>query len=140
MPGTRQTRQIASSVSQKLTVSEEDWRLQRHALSRVLRAAPMTDLCDLCRSPALEPVYQPPGSGAGLTVHLCDHCGLVQSLPRIGHAPHPAAGVSSSADWSDVRYGKGFRTEACLAILRTRADIGQPLSVLDVGSNRGSFA
>ena len=121
-------------------MSEEGWRLQRHALSRVLGAASMTDLCDLCRAPALEPVYQLPGSGRGLTVHLCDHCGLMQSLPRFGHAPLPAAAVSSSADWSNVRYGKGFRIEAGLAILRTRADFGQPLSVLDVGSNRGSFA
>jgi SAM-dependent methyltransferase len=105
-----------------------------------LPGAPMTDLCDLCRSPALEPVYQPPGSGRGLTVYLCDHCGLMQSLPRIDRAPRRAASVSSGADWGNVRYGKGFRTEACLSILRTRADLGQRLHVLDVGSNRGSFA
>lgn len=100
----------------------------------------MTDLCDLCRSPALDPVYQPPGSGRGLTVHLCDHCGLMQSLPRIDRAPRRSAAVSSGADWGNVRYGKGFRTEACLSILRNRADLGHPLHVLDVGSNRGSFA
>jgi len=100
----------------------------------------MTDLCDLCRSPALEPVYQPPGSGRGLTVYLCDHCGLMQSLPRIDRAPRRAAAVSSGADWGNVRYGKGFRTEACLAIARARADLKQNLRVLDVGSNRGSFA
>ena len=70
----------------------------------------MTDLCDLCRSPALEQVYQPPGSGRGLTVYLCDHCGLVQSLPRIDRAPRRAAAVSAGADWGNVRYGKGFRT------------------------------
>ena len=100
----------------------------------------MTDLCDLCRSSALEPVYQPPGTGRGLTVYLCDHCGLMQSLPRIAHAPRRAAAVSAGADWGNVRYGKGFRTEACLLILRARADLGESLSVLDVGSNRGSFA
>jgi SAM-dependent methyltransferase len=100
----------------------------------------MTDLCDLCRSSALEPIYQPPGSGRGLTVYLCDHCGLMQSLPRIDRAPRRSAAVSSGADWGNIRYGKGFRTEPCLSILRTRADLGQALSVLDVGSNRGSFA
>jgi SAM-dependent methyltransferase len=100
----------------------------------------MTDLCDLCRSPALEQVYQPLGSGRGLSVYLCDHCGLMQSLPRIDRAPRRSAAVSSGADWGNVRYGKGFRTEACLSILRARADLRQPLSVLDVGSNRGSFA
>src|SRR5262245_9983560 len=100
----------------------------------------MTELCDLCRSPALEPVYQPPDSGRGLSVYLCDHCGLVQSLPRIDRAPRRTAAVSSGADWGNVRYGKGFRTEACLAILRARADLKKTLRVLDVGSNRGSFA
>jgi len=100
----------------------------------------MTDLCDLCRSPALEPVYQPPDSGRGLTAYLCDHCGLVQSLPRVDRAPRRAAAVSSGADWGNVRYGKGFRTEACLSIARKRADLAKTLRVLDVGSNRGSFA
>jgi SAM-dependent methyltransferase len=100
----------------------------------------MTDLCDLCRSSALEPVYQPPGSDRGLTVYLCEHCGLVQSLPRIDRAPRRTAAVSSGADWGNIRYGKGFRTEACLSILRTRADLKRPLALLDVGSNRGSFA
>lgn len=100
----------------------------------------MTDLCDLCRSSALDPVYQPPGSDRGLTVYLCNHCGLVQSLPRVDRAPRRAAAVSSGADWGNVRYGKGFRTEACLSILRARVDLKQNLRVLDVGSNRGSFA
>jgi SAM-dependent methyltransferase len=100
----------------------------------------MTDFCDLCHSSALEPVYQPPGSGRGLTVYLCDYCGLMQSLPRIDHAPRRVAAISAGADWGNVRYGKGFRTEACLSILRARADLDQPLNVLDVGSNRGSFA
>jgi SAM-dependent methyltransferase len=100
----------------------------------------MTDLCDLCRSPSLEPLYQPSGTGRGMTVHLCNHCGLLQSLPRIDRAPRREAAVSSEADWGNLRYGKGFRTEATLSILRARADISAPLRLLDVGSNRGSFA
>src|SRR5215510_11500426 len=105
-----------------------------------MRADPMSDVCDLCRSSALEAVYEPRGSARGLKVHLCRHCGLLQSLPRADRAPRRAAAVSSGADWGNVRYGKGFRTEACLAILRARADLGAISRVLDVGSNRGSFA
>jgi SAM-dependent methyltransferase len=100
----------------------------------------MTDLCDLCRLPSLEPLYHPPGTGRGLTVHLCNHCGLLQSLPRIDRAPRREASVSSGADWGNVRYGKGFRTDAALSLLRARVDLSHPLRVLDVGSNRGSFA
>ena len=100
----------------------------------------MTDSCDLCRNAALEEIYHPSGSGRGLKVYLCGHCGLVQSLPRADRAPRRNAAVSSGADWGNVRYGKGFRTEACLSMIRAHADFGAPLKVLDAGSNRGSFA
>lgn len=100
----------------------------------------MTELCDLCCSPELEPIYQPEGSTRGLDVYVCDNCGLAQSLPRLDRAPRAAAAVSSDADWGNVRYGKSFRTEACLAAIRTLANFTRPLTVLDVGSNRGSFA
>ena len=100
----------------------------------------MIETCDICHASALEKIYEPSGGGRGLSVYLCSNCGLVQSLPRADRAPRRSAAVSSGADWGNVRYGKGFRTEACLKRLGTHADLGQPLSVLDVGSNRGSFA
>jgi SAM-dependent methyltransferase len=99
----------------------------------------MSDICDLCRLPALEPVYRPDGTARGITIHICNACGLTQSLPRADRAPRRAAAVSGDADWGNVRYGKGFRTEACLKLMRSRADFGGSLRVLDVGSNRGAF-
>ncbi len=100
----------------------------------------MSNTCELCRRDALEPVYEAEGSSRGLKIHLCRHCGLIQSLPRIDRAPRRAAAVSSGADWGNVRYGKGFRTGQALAALSRHADLTQQLSLLDVGSNRGSFA
>jgi len=100
----------------------------------------MSETCDLCRASQLECVYQPNGSGRGIYVHLCAHCGLLQSFPRIDHAPRRAASVSSAADWGNVRYGKGFRTKQCLSITAAHADFRKDLALLDVGSNRGSFA
>ena len=100
----------------------------------------MSDICELCRRAALVQVYQPHGSTRGLTVHLCEHCGLVQSLPRIDRAPRAPAAASSGADWGNVRYGKGFRTKAAMTALKRHADFNSALSLLDVGSNRGSFA
>jgi len=100
----------------------------------------MSWTCDLCRSSELEPVYQPADSGRGILIHLCAYCGLLQSLPRIDQAPRRAASVSSGADWGNVRYGKGFRTRQCLSITAAHADFRKPLTLLDVGSNRGSFA
>ncbi len=97
--------------------------------------------CDFCRKGALTAVYTPDGSSRGLTVHLCGHCGLVQSLPRIARtADRHAASVSGGADWGNVRYGKGFRTDAALAAIARQSDLSTPLKLLDVGSNRGSFA
>lgn len=73
-------------------------------------------------------------------VYLCSDCGLVQSLPRADRpAPHVAA-ASSIADGKNVRGGKAFRSEACISLIRAHADLDSTLRVLDVGSERGSFA
>jgi SAM-dependent methyltransferase len=97
--------------------------------------------CDLCGQDALHFAYQAERSPRDLKVHVCGHCGLVQSLPRIDRTPtrHGAA-VSSGADWGNVRYGKGFRTQAALDALARHVELDGALALLDVGSNRGSFA
>ena len=100
----------------------------------------MSNLCELCRCEALEQVYQPDRSTRGVTIHLCRNCGLVQSLPRADRAARAPAAVSSGADWGNVRYGKGFRTKAALDAIARHANLSEAFSVLDVGSNRGSFA
>ncbi|HTT98664.1 MAG TPA: class I SAM-dependent methyltransferase [Rhizomicrobium sp.] len=100
----------------------------------------MTELCDLCRRDALEFVYQPDQSTRGISVHLCKHCGLVQSLPRIDRDKRAPAAVSSGADWGNVRYGKGFRTKIALDAIAHHTNLHSDIALLDVGSNRGSFA
>lgn len=99
----------------------------------------MNTICELCRHEHLEAIYEPDGTRRGLKVHICQHCGLVQSLPRVDQAPRGPAAVSAEADWGNVRYGKAFRTAAVLALLKRHADLNTDLSLLDVGSNRGSF-
>src|ERR1700761_8255588 len=99
---------------------------------------PMTDLCELCHRQALDPIYKPE-SPRGLTVHLCESCGLLQSLPRIDRATRAPAAVSGGADWGNVRYGKGFRTQVAINAVRRHCDLSDSLALLDVGSNRGSF-
>src|ERR1700744_4224588 len=99
----------------------------------------MDNMCELCRRETLEAVYAP-SSPRGLTIHLCQHCGLVQSTPRIDRAPRKGQAISGGADWGNVRYGKAFRTKAAIAALTKHADLNRALNVLDVGSNRGSFA
>jgi SAM-dependent methyltransferase len=97
--------------------------------------------CDFCSNDKLIPSHQPDGGTRGLTVYACDHCGLVQSYPRIARtADRHAAAVSGGADWGNVRYGKGFRTQQALDAVVAHADLSAPLHLLDVGSNRGSFA
>jgi SAM-dependent methyltransferase len=100
----------------------------------------MSDICNLCGRDALSHCYQPEKSTRGIAVYLCRHCGLVQSLPRADRDRRAPAAVSSGADWGNVRYGKGFRTKAAIAALKRNADLGSRISLLDVGSNRGSFA
>ncbi len=100
----------------------------------------MSDTCELCQRAALEPIYKPEKSTRGLTVYLCAVCGLLQSLPRIDRAARAPAAVSGGADWGNVRYGKGFRTQIAVEALRRHRDFASDFALLDVGSNRGSFA
>jgi SAM-dependent methyltransferase len=105
-----------------------------------LTATPILS-CDFCKSQTLAARYVPDRGARGLTVYICQHCGLVQSAPRRARGKdRHAATVSGGADWGNVRYGKGFRTRAAIEALARHADLTAPLSLLDVGSNRGSFA
>ena len=99
----------------------------------------MENRCELCHRDMLEVAYEAQ-SPRGLKIHLCHHCGLVQSLPRIDHAPRKGQAISGGADWGNVRYGKAFRTKAAINAIKRHADLNRDLAVLDVGSNRGSFA
>jgi SAM-dependent methyltransferase len=100
----------------------------------------MSEICELCRGIDLQKVYRPEGSTRGLSVHLCAGCGLVQSLPRADRAARAPAAISSGADWGNVRYGKGFRTKPAIKAIARHIDLDGEFSILDVGSNRGSFA
>jgi len=103
------------------------------------RAKAMSNICELCRHDLSAAVYEPERSTRGLKVHICAHCGLVQSTPRVDRAERAQASVSGGADWGNVRYGKGFRTGVALAALKRYAVLSEEISLLDVGSNRGSF-
>lgn len=98
----------------------------------------MQDFCELCGRDTLTLAYAAERSARGISVHICSYCGLVQSLPRIDHMPRQPAAVSSGADWGNVRYGKGFRTQIALDAAMKYAPEGA-FTVLDVGSNRGRF-
>ena len=106
-----------------------------------MQAPVQADNCDFCGRNSLTFAYQPEGSTRGLKVQLCRHCGLVQSTPRIDRTRrrHVAA-VSGGADWGNVRYGKGFRTQAAMDALARHARFDSEIALLDVGSNRGRFA
>ena len=99
----------------------------------------MPDTCELCRSDVLQSVYTPERSTRNIQIHICAACGLVQSLPRADRAPRSAPAVSGGADWGNVRYGKGFRTKIAIDAVARHCDLAAPFTVLDVGSNRGSF-
>ncbi len=97
-------------------------------------------VCALCGADNPAPVWAAPDGQRGLTVHLCESCGLVQSLPRIDRVKGRPVNVSGGADWGNVRYGKGFRTSSTLEMLHEVVDLASIRRCLDVGANRGSFA
>ncbi len=99
----------------------------------------VVETCDLCKGNQVRPMWRVPSSKRGLTACLCDECGLVQSLPRIDSVSERKVAISSGADWGNVRYGKGFGTDAAVEFLGQMLDFGRVRHCLDVGSNRGSF-
>lgn len=95
--------------------------------------------CPICGGTDLPAIYRPFNGQRGLTVHLCTGCGLVQSLPRIDHVDNRVRAVSSGGDWGNVRYGKGFRTDASFALMKRVGALEGLQKVLDIGANRGAF-
>ena len=91
----------------------------------------MSLACDLCDKTSLTQVYAAPDSMRKLTVWVCSHCGLMQSLPRVDRAARRPATVSAGADWGNLRYGKGFRAEANLTTLKPYLNKQKSLRVLD---------
>ena len=98
----------------------------------------MQDFCELCGRDGLTLAYAPEHSSRGISIYICCYCGLVQSLPRIDHAPRAPAAISSGADWGNVRYGKGFRTTIALDAVKRHIQSDQ-FRLIDIGSNRGRF-
>jgi len=99
----------------------------------------MNMYCDLCQESHVEQAYRAPTGTRGLSVYVCRSCGLVQSFPRIDHVSERKIAVSGGADWGNIRYGKGFRTEWAISVLQEFVDLQTIRSCLDVGSSRGSF-
>lgn len=95
--------------------------------------------CELCGGSDLPVIYEPFGGRRHLKVHLCTGCGLVQSLPRIDHVEKRVRAVSSGGDWGNVRYGKGFRVENSIEMLKRVTALDELRAVLDIGANRGAF-
>ncbi|MHB8066854.1 MAG: class I SAM-dependent methyltransferase [Desulfobaccales bacterium] len=99
----------------------------------------LVESCDLCGDRRLTLAYRPPTSVRRLAIYVCEKCGSVQSLPRVDRAPSRQVAVSCGAAWGNLRYGKGFRTEAAISFLKQTIDLKAVRHCLDVGANRGSF-
>src|SRR5574341_635323 len=98
----------------------------------------MPDPCPLCTNPTLTPIYQPMGTRRGLTVYLCERCGLLSSFPR----PTKGDGISRTshlADYGNLRQNKGSRVQTHLKMIKSRFPGFTPRRILDVGASRGTF-
>lgn len=105
---------------------------RRRLGARQLIEGAMTKYCELCGRDALEPAYEPDAADSS-TVYICAHCGLTQS--------HRGAGAQD-ANASFCLHGesaKNLRVKSTLTLLRDHVDLSLPMSVLDVGAERGAF-
>ncbi len=99
----------------------------------------MSSWCASCGSARLTVAYRVPSTARGLSVCVCERCGLIQSWPRGVPAPDGQVRVSGQADWGNIRYGKGFRSEAAMQRIVAASEGRGFGAILDVGANRGEF-
>lgn len=95
--------------------------------------------CDYCISDELLKIYKPKGSLLGCIVYVCRSCGLTQSFKKLKKKINRKKRISGNADWGNIRYGKAFRTNKTLNILKRNSQLRNIKNCLDIGSNRGSF-
>lgn len=95
--------------------------------------------CDFCGEIDLDFVYTPINSARGVQVHVCDHCGLVQSIATSSYESRPPGSMSADADRSSYRYTKDVISGRYDEIFASHVDFVGITNVLDVGSNRGAF-
>lgn len=95
--------------------------------------------CDACGNKTLAFVYKPQGSLQGVRVYLCKHCALLQSI-RGSKKGKRLVSASSDAEWGNIRHGKGLRFQKQLGWIEKWPSWENIHRVLDIGSNRGSFA
>lgn len=95
--------------------------------------------CNNCGGRLSDSAYSAFDSVRGLSIHVCESCGLAQSLPRMEVGPKWKASTASGAGWGNIRYGKSFRTKFAINLLEKHTSLAALESVLDIGSNRGHF-
>lgn len=95
--------------------------------------------CDFCSEINLDFIYTPINSARGVQVHVCDHCGLVQSIATTSYVSRPPGSMSADADRSSYRYTKDVISGRYDEIFASHIDFEEITNVLDVGSNRGAF-
>lgn len=95
--------------------------------------------CDFCGAIDLDFVYTPINSARGVQVHVCNHCGLVQSITTSDYVSRPPGSMSADADRSSYRYTKDVISGRYDEIFASYVDFATITNVLDVGSNRGAF-
>lgn len=101
----------------------------------------MKNVCNNCKTVinSHDQVYRAQDTRLNLSIFVCKKCSLVQSYPKIDKSLDREVKVSSGADWGNIRYGKSFRSEFAISMIKELCNISKFYNVLDVGSNRGSF-
>lgn len=97
-------------------------------------------ICDFCKEPINNFVYNVPESYSNTKIGVCEKCGLVQSYKFIEiKKSERIVSASSGADWGNIRHGKGLRLNLITTKLDQYINWNGVKTVLDIGSNRGDF-
>lgn len=95
--------------------------------------------CDFCGHAELEFIYTPIRTARGMKVHVCNKCGLLESISTCDYESRPPGSMSADADRSSYRYTKDIVAARYEEIFDSHITFEKVGNVLDIGSNRGAF-
>ena len=96
-------------------------------------------VCDLCETKLSNP-YKPINTKRNIFTFQCKKCLLIQSLPQKKFSSEPPPSMSFDADRSSIMYTKELVLPDHVSFFKKhKIDFSKCKSILDIGSNRGSF-
>ena len=106
---------------------------------KIMKLYTKKNICDFCNS-KLTVSYKPINTKRNVITFFCNNCNLLQSIPQKNFKSYPKPSMSFDADRSSIMYTKELVLPSHISFFKKhKINFKNYNSILDIGSNRGSF-